>query len=364
MARAWQARRSDLELFGMGGAALRGAGAEILIDQRELAVAGMVEVLEIVPTALRAARRLVNEARERRAALAVLVDAPDFHLPLARRLRRVGVPVLYYIGPNVTRWRRGRVHKVARRVDRLAAIFPFELPHYAATGLRVDYVGHPLAEPLRRLREGLDPSAARVQLGLEPGAPWVALLPGSRRNELRDMLPLHLAAARALHARRPDVRFALGLAQTLDPADAHAALHAAWPDAPVRVIAGRSRELLLASQAALAKPGTVTLEAALLGCPLVVTGRAHPLTAAIWRRLSRVPTFAMPNLVSGLPLVPEFLQREAQPERIAGALLALLEGPDRERQLSGFEEVRKRLGDDVAAVRAAEIAEAMLAERS
>ena len=128
----------------MGGAALRGAGAEILIDQRELAVAGMVEVLEIVPTALRAARRLVAAVRERRAALAVLVDAPDFHLPLARRLRRAGVPVLYYIGPNVTRWRRGRVHKVARRVDRLAAIFPFEPPHYADTGLRV--VGAPLVE--------------------------------------------------------------------------------------------------------------------------------------------------------------------------------------------------------------------------
>jgi lipid-A-disaccharide synthase len=189
-------------------------------------------------------------------------------------------------------------------------------------------------------------------------------MPGSRRNELRQLLPLHLAAARALHARRPDVRFALGLAHTLDADETLAALEAEWPGAPVRVIAGGSRELLLASDAALAKPGTVTLEAALLGCPLVVTGRAHPLTAALWRRLSRVPTFALPNLLSGRTLVPELLQRDAEPSRIADALLSLLDGAARERQLAGFEEVRKRLGDDVAAARAAEIAEAMLAERA
>jgi lipid-A-disaccharide synthase len=363
LARAWRARGRELELFGVGGAALRAAGTEILVDQRRLAVAGIVEVLEIVPAALRAARQLVRAARERRAALAVLVDAPDFHLPLARRLRRAGVPVLYYIGPNVTRWRRGRVHKVARRVDRLAAIFPFELPHYAATGLRVDYVGHPLSEPLRRLRETLDPAAARAALGLAPASPWVALLPGSRRNELRGMLPLHLGVARALHAQRPELRFALGLAPTLDRADAAAAIEAAWPGAPIEIVAGRSRELLRASDVALTKPGTVTLEAALLGCPLVVTGRAHALTAAVWRRLSRVSTFAMPNLVAGAPLLPEFLQRDAQPQPIAEALLALLSGPARERQLAGFEAVRKRLGDDVAAARTAEIAEEMLAAR-
>ena len=363
LARAWRARRADLELFGMGGSALRSAGAEILVDQRELAVAGMVEVLEIVPAALRAARRLVAAARARRAALAVLVDAPDFHLPLARRLRRAGVPVLYYIGPNVTRWRRGRVHKVARRVDRLAVIFPFELPHYAGTGLRVDYVGHPLSEPLRRLRESLDPVAARALLGLEPDARWIALLPGSRRNELRDMLPLQLAAARALHARAPGLRFALGLAPTLDAAEVSAAIESLWPQAPVRLIAGRSRELLRAVEVALAKPGTVTLEAALLCCPLVVSGRAHPLTAALWRRLSRVSTFAMPNLISGAALVPEFLQQDARPEAIADALLPLLEGPARERQLAGFESVRKQLGDDVAAARTAEIADSMIGAR-
>lgn len=358
LARALRARRPDLTLFGAGGEALRGAGAEILVDQRQLAVAGIVEVLEIVPAALRAARRLVREAHARGARLAVLVDAPDFHLPLARRLRRAGVPILYYVGPNVTRWRRGRVHKVARRVDRLASIFPFEPPLYARTPLPVDYVGHPLVDPLRRLRENLDRKAARSLLGLAQGGPLVALLPGSRRNELRRMLPLYLRTARALHAQRPEVRFALGLAPTLDRAEAAAALR----NAGIRItlVPGRSRELLVAADAALTKPGTVTMEAALLGCPLVVAGRAHPVTAALWRRLMRVRTFAMPNLITGAALVPEFLQQDAQPERVAPALLALLDGPERARHLAGLEEVRKCLGDEVAAERTAAIADAML----
>jgi lipid-A-disaccharide synthase len=360
LVRALHARRPELELFGVGGAALRAAGAEILVDQRQLAVAGLVEVLEIVPAALRAARRLARVARARRARLAILVDAPDFHLPLAQRLRRDGIPVLYYVGPNVARWRRGRVRKMARRVDRLASIFPFEPALYARTRLRVDYVGHPLVDPLRRLREQHDRASARALLGLPAEPPLLALFPGSRRNELRHMLPVHVETARALHRRLPGTSFALGLAPSLERAEVQARLQALWPDAPIALIEGRSRELLLAADAALAKPGTVTMEAALLGCPLVVAGRAHPFTAALWRRLSRVPTFAMPNLISGAALVPEFLQRDARPERIASALAALLAGPARERQLAGFEDVRKRLGDDVAAERTAAIADEML----
>ena len=189
----------------------------------------------------------------------------------------------------------------------------------------------------------------------------LALFPGSRRNELRHMLPLHVEAARALRAHRPETVFALGLAPSLERAEVQARLLALWPDAPVAVLEGRSRELLLAADVALAKPGSVTMEAALLGCPLVVAGRAHPFTAALWRRLSHVPTFAMPNWISGEDLVPEFLQGNARPERIASALVALLEGPARERQLAGFEGVRKQLGDDVAAERAAAIADEMLA---
>ncbi|HXK25827.1 MAG TPA: lipid-A-disaccharide synthase [Myxococcota bacterium] len=362
LARALRARRPGLELFGAGGAALRDAGADLVVDQRELAVAGLVEVLEIVPAALRAARRLCGEAGARGATLALLVDSPDFHLPLARRLRRIGVPVLGYIGPNVLRWRRGRVDLVARRFDRLASIFPFEPALYERTGLRVDYVGHPLVEPLRKLRERHDRRSARALLGLPSDGPLLALLPGSRRNEVARMLPLFVQAARALRARRPDLAVAVGLAPSLARAEVEAQLRGQGADLRPEPVAGQSRELLLAADVALAKPGTVTMEAALLGCPLVVAGVAHPLSAALWRRLSRVDTFAMPNLIADAPLVPEFLQRDARPEPIADALAALLEGPARARQQAGFEVVRKRLGDDVAAERAAAIADAMLGD--
>ena len=360
LARALRARRPGLELFGAGGAALRDAGLDVVVDQRELAVAGLVEVLEIVPAALRAARRLCGEARARGATLALLVDSPDFHLPLARRLRRIGVPVLGYIGPNVLRWRRGRVDVVARRFDRLASIFPFEPPLYEGTGLRVDFVGHPLVEPLRTLRERHDRASARALLGLRSDGPLLALLPGSRRNEVARMLPLFVQSARALRARRPDLAVAIGLAPSLARAEVEAQLRAQGTDALPALVDGRSRELLIAADVALAKPGTVTMEAALLGCPLVVAGVAHPLSAALWRRLSRVDSFAMPNLIAGAPLVREFLQRDARPEPIAQAVAALLDGPERARQQAGFEIVRKRLGDDVAAERAAAIADAML----
>jgi lipid-A-disaccharide synthase len=359
LARALRARRPDLDLFGAGGAALRDAGVDLLVDQRELAVAGLVEVLEIVPAALRAARRLCTDARTRGATLALLVDSPDFHLPLARRLRRVGVPVLGYIGPNVLRWRRGRVDVVARRFDRLASIFPFEPPLYEGTGLRVDYVGHPLVAPLRTLRERHDRASARALLGLRADGPLLALLPGSRRNEVARMLPLFVQAARALRARRPDLAVAIGLAPSLARAEVEAQLRAQGEGVMPALVDG-SRELLIAADVALAKPGTVTMEAALLGCPLVVAGVAHPLSAALWRRLSRVDSFAMPNLIADAALVPEFLQRDARPEPIADALAALLDGPGRARQQAGFETVRKRLGDDVAAERAAAIADAML----
>src|SRR5262249_28447975 len=206
------AGRPGLELFGAGGASLRDGGVELVVAQRDLAVAGLVEVVEIVPAALRAARRLCGEARARAATLALLVDAPDFHLPLARRLRRIGVPVLGYIGPNVLRWRRGRVDVVARRFDQLASIFPFEPALYERTGLRVDYVGHPLVEPLRKLRERHHRASARALLGLRADGPLLALLPGSRRNEVARMLPLFVRAARALRARRPDLAVAIGLA--------------------------------------------------------------------------------------------------------------------------------------------------------
>lgn len=292
--------------------------------------------------------------------LVVLLDAPDFHLPLARRLKRRGLPILYYIGPNVLRWRRGRARTLARRADRLASIFPYEPALYEGTRLRVDYVGHPLIEPVRAFAAQWDRRTAREALSLAPDAPLVALAPGSRRNELRYMLGTFVQTAAILRARIPDLQFALCIAPTIAREQVESALGRPAADLGIQLVEGRSREVLIAADAALVKPGSVTLEAALLGCPLVVAGRAHPLTAALLRRIVKHPSFTMPNVIAGREIVPEFLQQEARPEALAEAVGSLLDGPGGARQRSDLAIVRERLGDGGAARHTAAIAHEML----
>jgi len=359
LVRALAARLPDTSFIGLGGPALEAAGVEIRVPLRDVAVGGLVEVLGHVPRVLGAWRTLEAAAREAPTRLAILVDAPDLNLPLARRLRRAGVPVLYYVAPQVWAWRRGRIRKIARRVDRLAVIFPFEVDVFAGTGLPVTFVGHPLVDRMAAWAGRLDRAGARAALGLDPARPLLLLLPGSRRNEVRGMLPLHLAAAAALRARVPGLAVALALAPTVARADVAPALGGL----DVTVVETRGYEAMAAADVALAKPGTATLELCLLGTPFAVAGRAHPLSAAIMRRLVRLPSWTLPNLLAGAPIVPEFLQEQARPERVAAALAELLAGPARELQQRRLAEVARRLGPGGAAERAAAIAEEMIRGR-
>jgi len=310
----------------------------------------------------RAWRTVVRALRRVRPDLLLLVDSPDFNIPLARRSKRLGIPALYYISPQVWAWRRGRVAKIARRVDRMAVIFPFEREVYGKTSLPVDFVGHPLVDRLRSWSREHDAAGCRGALGIDAQRPLVALLPGSRRNELRTNLPLQLSVAEVLHARDPRLCFALAVAPSIPRELVERAL-ASRPLPSLldlRVTEGRTYEVVRAADVVLAKPGTITVEVALLGTPLVVAGRVHPATALVMRRLLHVSRFAMPNLIAGAPVVPEFLQQEARPQAIAESLLSLLEGPERERQQRALEEVRRQLGEGGAAHRAACIALEML----
>jgi lipid-A-disaccharide synthase len=322
-----------------------------------------VEVVRDLRRIVSAWRRLGRVLRTDRPALVVLVDSPDFCIPFARRARRAGAAVLYFVSPQVWAWRSYRIRKIARRVDRLAAIFPFEPEVYAGTGLAVEFVGHPLVDRLPAPRGEADRAQARLRLGLPEQGRIVALLPGSRRNELRDSLPLQLGAARRLLESDPALRFALALAPSLPRAALDAAL-AAEPEArglELRVFEGATYDVVRAADAVITKPGTATVEIALLGTPMVVAARAHPVSAAIARRVIRVPSFTMPNLIAGEPVVPELLQEAAVPERVAAAVRELLDGPAGAAQRRRLLGLRERLGRGGAARRVAEIAQEMVA---
>ena len=353
----------DVQLLGLGGTEMEKAGVEIVVDQRDIAIGGLVEVVRDAGRVVSAWRRLGRALRERAPELVVLVDSPDFCIPFARRAHRAGAKVLYFVSPQVWAWRGYRIRKLARRVDRMAAIFPFEPQVYAGSGLRVEFVGHPLVD---RIPPPAGPDAgreARRRLGLPEAGRVVALLPGSRRNELRSSLPLQLGAAQLLKQWDPALRFALALAPSLsrEALDARLAAEPAARGLALDVFEGATYDVVRAADAVVTKPGTATVEIAHLGTPLVVAARAHALSAAIGRRVIRVPSLTMVNLIAGEPVVPELLQEAARPERIAAAVRELLAGPAGTLQRRRLAAIRERLGGGGAARRVAEIAGEMLA---
>jgi len=358
---ALRRRVPDLRVIGIGGAELEKVGAELVVHQRELAVGGLVEVLASLRRIVAAWRRLSRALVREHPDLVVLVDSPDFNIPFARRVRRRGIPILYYVSPQVWAWRRWRIGKIARRVDRMAVIFPFEPDVYAGTSLPVDFVGHPLVERLAPCSDA-DRVDARAALGLDAERPLVLLLPGSRRNELRYNLRLYLDVARQLHLRDPSLAFALALAPSLDRGEVQARL--AEDELPsllrLDVLQGDTHAAMRAADVAVAMPGTATVELALLGTPAAVVGVANPVSVFVARRLGSVSQYAMPNLIAGRPVMPEFVQEDADPERIAEALRALLGGVAREAQQADLREVRRLLGEGGAAGRASAIAAEMI----
>lgn len=342
--------RPGLTAFGVGGPALREAGLDALYAAEEICVMGLGEVLPRIPRILAILRGLAAAAAERRPRVALLVDLPDFNLRLAAKLKKLGIRVVYYVSPTIWAWRRGRAKKIAQVVDRMLCILPFEPKAYEGTGVAARFVGHPFAErPLPK------PAAAyRAALGLPLDRTTIALVPGSRPSEIARILPHMLGAATLLRARHPDVQFVVPLAPTLrrEQIVAHLADH---PGLEVVLVEGRTAEVVGASDGALVKSGTSTLEAALMLRPMVVVYRVSWLTYVVGRMLVKIDFFSLVNLLAGREVVPELLQREASAQRMAAELEALLgDGPAREKQLAGLREVRATLGEPGAPLRVAE----------
>lgn len=347
---ALQARRPDLRFFGMGGSKLAARGVELLYGAHEVSVMGITEVLPKIPRILQVLRGIAAAAAERRPTCAILVDIPDFNLRLAKKLKALGVPVAYYVSPMIWAWRRGRVKTIRRRVDRMLCILPFEEAFYRDSGVDARYVGSPVVEQVPA------PASAaefRQRLGLSVEAPTLALLPGSRMSEIRRLLPDMVGAAKQLATERPGLQIVVPVAPTI-PREEIVSRFEGSGLSP-RLVDGRAPEAVGASDAAIVASGTAVLEAGLMQRPLVVVYRVSLLTYWVGRMMLKVAHVALVNLLANRRLVPELLQGDMKPERIAAEIRRVWEpGPPREEMLRGLEEVRGRLGGPGAAERAAE----------
>lgn len=347
LARALLAREPGLELFGMGGPLMAEAGVEILHDPTEMSTVGFLEVLRSAGHFRRLLRCLGEEMARRRPDCLVVIDFPGFNMRLGKLAKARSVPVVYYFGPQAWAWGRGRARAVAQHAALVCAVFPFEAELYREAGARVEYVGHPLVDTVKP-RLALEEAAAA--LGVAGAWPVISLLPGSRRQELEHHLKPMLQAASILKRRFQGARFILPLAHTVDRRQVEAGLPG---EVPVQIAQGMTYEALAFSHAAMAAIGTVTLEAALLGCPFVGVLRLSPSTYWMARRLYKPEYTVLPNIVAGREIVPELIQEDATPERIAEEVARLLEPGRREEVLAGFREVRERLGGPGAVERAA-----------
>jgi lipid-A-disaccharide synthase len=351
-----------VQFVGAGGPAMRAAGLQPLADASSLGVTGLLEVLAHLGTiwkAFQAAGRALRDPASR-PDLAILIDYPDFNLRLAARARSAGVPVLYFISPQVWAWRKWRLRQIRRTVDRMLVILPFEAEIYREAGVPVEFVGHPLLDEVRLVRTARQ---ERAVLGLDPDRPVVALLPGSRRNELRAHLPPMLDAARRLREEFRDLQFVMPLAPTLDRREVERLIvETAGALAPRPALASEDRyDAVAAADAAVVASGTATVETMLLGVPMVIVYRVNPITYALARAVANPPHIGMVNLMAGRRVVPELVQGDCTGVAIARELRRILTDPAVAATIRrDLAETRARLGPPGAIERAARSAWGMI----
>jgi lipid-A-disaccharide synthase len=345
----------EIQVFAMGSEHLRQAGAEIIIDSSRLAVVGITEVFEHIRGLFRAYQNLKKFIKNNKLSLAILIDFPDFNLSLARVAKKAGVPVLYYISPQVWAWRSGRVQKIVRRVNKMAVIFPFEVPIYQKAGLDVEFVGHPLLDVLGlNPQEGLSSNPSEFR-----GDPLIALLPGSREREIQSFLPEMVRAAEILTARKPGSKFILPAAPTVNVQGLKNLSQSRA--ASISVVEGKTYEAIMAADVVIVASGTATLETAILGKPMAIVYRVSPLSYWVGKALVEVDWVGLVNIVAGKNVAPELLQGDFKGERIAAAALKILDDKTyRQEMVEGLAEVRKKLGTPGAAERVARMALQMI----
>ncbi len=348
-------RYPEVSFSGIGGERMRAAGVDTLVDCREMAVLGLIEVLRHYRRIKGVLERMRQLLHEERPDLLILVDYSGFNLRLAPTAKELGIPVMYYISPQVWAWRQKRIYKIREVVDQMVVVFPFEVPLYEKAGVPVTYVGHPL---LDEVHSDLDRDGALREFGLDPARPTIGLFPGSRRNELQRLLPPLLDAAERIHSERPEVQFLIPQASTLDRVEIDTLL--TGHSLPVTVVENRFYDVTRACDAIATASGTATLEVALMGVPLVVVYRISGFSYRIMRRLIKLKHIAMCNIVAGEEVARELLQNEVTAERISTELLRLFEPEVHAETVARLARIHETLGEPGGAARAAAVAAGML----
>ncbi len=330
---------------------------DAVVDSSSLAVAGLLEVAAHIPRIYLEYRKLLRAARERRPDAAILTDSPDFHLRLAKRLKRLGIPVVYLVAPQVWAWRKGRLPAMRRAIDRLLCIFPFEPAFFHSHGIAATYIGHPL---YRIVRPSAPAAELRRHYGIPEGTPFIALLPGSRTGEMLRHLPRLLDAVERIQAVHP-ARFALSLPAGFGARAALTKFEERFRRLSIQISEGETWDLLACSDLALAASGTVTVEAALIGVPMVVFYRVRGLSWLLGKMLVRVPFYSMVNILAGRLIVPELIQDDFSAPALAAEALRLLDSPELLAAMrAGLHEVSGKLAGDGDPMEAAAAAVAEL----
>ena len=341
---------STTEVFGMGGDELRAAGGEVLFDIKDHGVMGFVEVIKKLPDLFKLRREFARVMDERKPDCLVVVDYPGFNMKLAKLAHDKGIPVVSYIAPSAWAWNKGRAKNVAKIVDKVACIFPFEYDVYKEAGAPVEFVGHPLVDIVHPTMERAE---AEAWVGKVPGCPLVLLMPGSRLMEIERMLDVILEGAKLLKKQMPEVQFAMPRAGTIPIEMLQGKIKASGLN--VKITEGHNYDLFSVADLALATRGTVTLEAAMCGLPSVILYRTSAITAFIARRVINIPNIGLPNIVAGRQILPELLQEELTPAKLAATAVELL-APERRPQLeANLAYMKERLGEPGAVNRVAQL---------
>jgi lipid-A-disaccharide synthase len=354
LVRAMKGLNPNIAVAGIGGRKMEEAGVEILIPCSDMAVVGITEVFSRLTTIIKAHLTLRSLMKKSPPDLLILIDYPDFNINLARTARRCGVPVLYYISPQIWAWRRGRVRKIARRVDRMAVILPFEREFYlnAGAGMTIDYVGHPLID---NVPYDLDKEEIKRELGLGKGNKILGLLPGSRDEEVKRLLPPMINAAEILSSRYAGLKCLLPVAQTIP----HDLIRSMIRRSSLEIIIAPKDvyRALAVCDTAMVASGTATLETAIMGVPMIIAYRVSPLSFWIGKMVVKVPYVGLVNLVAGKEVVPELIQNEVTPQGLADKAISILEDEKtKTAMIKDLQMVRERLGSPGASLRTARIA--------